>query len=63
MERFILEVAELDSLNRVKRNSIVGVYRSLAEIEAHKQQQQRSAKTVWSIRCWTDPAHCWSVTH
>ena len=62
MNRFILEVKKLDSLNRVKFNKIVGVFVSLDQAEACMQQADPDVAQVWSITHWSDPAHLW-VNH
>ena len=61
MERYILEVQKLDSMRRVKHSTIAGVFRSLKAVEAYKQHADPGL--VFSIKCWTDPAHRWSVNH
>lgn len=56
--QFILEAKYLDSINRVKRKTIVGVYSNLNSIEKVKKKliaEEKKYKVVFSIISQYDP--------
>jgi hypothetical protein len=56
--QFILEAKYLDSINRVKRKTIVGVYPNLNSIEKIKKQlisDEKKYKVIFSIFSRYDP--------
>jgi len=56
--QFILEAKYLDSINRVKRKTIVGVYPNLNSIEKIKKQlisNEKKYKVIFSIFSRYDP--------
>lgn len=62
MERFILECKYVDKLHRVRNSDIVGVYRTLTEVQnvmAVKLQERHEYRREWEIKVWTDPVHNW----
>jgi hypothetical protein len=56
--QFILEAKYLDKINRVKRKTIVGVFRDLNSMEAIKDkliQEETQYKVTFSIRSQFHP--------
>jgi len=56
--QYILEAKYLDKINRVKRKTIIGVYKNLESIELAKGQvlsQESKYKVVFSITTNYDP--------
>jgi hypothetical protein len=56
--QFIVEAKYLDKINRVKRKSILGVYKNLEAVEKAKEKaisEEQKYKVVFSITTNYDP--------
>jgi hypothetical protein len=56
--QFIVEAKYLDKINRVKRKSILGVYKNLEAVEKVKEKaisEEKKYKVVFSITTNYDP--------
>lgn len=56
--QFIVEAKYLDKINRVKRKSILGVYKNLEAVEKAKEKaisEEQKYKVVFSIKTNFDP--------
>ena len=56
--QFIVEAKYLDKINRVKRKSILGVYKNLEAVEKAKEKaisEEQKYKVVFSIKPNFDP--------
>lgn len=58
VNQFIVEAKYLDKINRVKRKSILGVYKNLEAVEKAKEKaisEEQKYKVVFSIKTNFDP--------
>ena len=64
MERYILEVRYVDKMQRTRKSSIQGVYRTLEEVHAAvnktiDQPKDKGLRREYSVQINTDPAFSW----
>lgn len=62
MERYILECATVDSLNRPRNPQIVGIFKNLTDVQEHMKKVMNSEPDTrhrWNVNQIIDPVHVW----
>jgi hypothetical protein len=61
MERYILECATVDSMNRPRQRRLVGVFKTTEEVTTYMKSviDTEHRRYDWTVSAMTDPAHAW----